>query len=86
MTPENEKTVAEQMVEGAQNTGSVAEKMAAGTQKDLTGRALNEPRLQSDGNADKPKGDARTAEAPDAAHRATEQAGRAANRNQPDKP
>jgi uncharacterized protein YjbJ (UPF0337 family) len=55
MTPENEKTVAEQMVEGAQNQESIAEKMSSGTRKD-TARAVNEPPLQSEGKVDKAKG------------------------------
>ena len=62
------------------------DKTTQGTEKDLTGRAVNEPQLQAEGKADKLKGDARTAEAPDAAHRATEKSGREANRHQPDRP
>jgi uncharacterized protein YjbJ (UPF0337 family) len=47
--------MSEQPVKGA------AELAAKDADKDLTGRAVNEQRLQSEGKADKLRGDARTA-------------------------
>jgi uncharacterized protein YjbJ (UPF0337 family) len=66
----------------------VADKVTKGVEKDLTGRAVNEPQLQAEGKADKLRGDARTAEGgvSDGAHRATEESGRVVNQNRADKP
>jgi uncharacterized protein YjbJ (UPF0337 family) len=49
-----------------QHATGAAEQAARGSERDVTGRATNEPRLQSEVRADKLKGDARTAGADDA--------------------
>jgi hypothetical protein len=49
-------TMAEQVTKG------VAQKVTKGTDKDLTGRSVNEPRLRAEGKGDKLRGDARSQE------------------------